>query len=71
MKKVFVVVVEDFGAGVLDSTIVLHIRAEGTHSAIRCARETLVSEFFLDDETIEDDLDLYAFELKENNIYEA
>jgi hypothetical protein len=31
----------------------------------------LVSEFFLDDETIEDDLDLYAFELKENNIYEA
>ena len=71
MKKLFVVVVTDFGNGVLEFPEVFHIKADGPHSAVRCARDMFKEDFSFGEDTIEEDLDFFAYELKDKDIIEA
>ena len=60
MKKLFVVVVNDWGNGILDGPQVLHIRAENAAIA-----QEHVEDMFNDD-----DLDFFTEELTDNDIIE-
>jgi len=71
MKKVFVVVVSDFGTGDLNSPEVFHIRATDPGKAVECVKDIFANDFTFEQETIEEDLDFFAYELDENAIIEA
>jgi len=71
MKKLFVVVVSDWGNGLLDSPKIFHIRAENSAIALECAKDTFIEDYSFDEETIEDDFDFFAYELTDNEIIEA
>ena len=71
MKKVFVVVVSDYGCGHLESPEVFHIRATDPDKAVECAKDIFANDFTFEQETIEEDLDFFAYELNEDEIIEA
>jgi len=69
MKRLFCTVVTDFN-GTFDSPIIFHIRAETMDHAEKCTREQLV-EYGYDKETIDDNFDMFTFEVSEADIIEA
>ena len=71
MKKVFVVVVSDYGCGHLESPEVFHIRALDSDKAVECVKDIFANDFTFEQETIEEDLDFFAYELDEDAIIEA
>ena len=71
MKKLFVVVVNDWGNGFLDSPEIFHICAEDTAKALDCAKNTFSEDHSFDEETIEDDFDFFAYELTDDAIIDA
>jgi hypothetical protein len=71
MKKVFVVVVSDYGCGHLESPEVFHIRALDKDKAVECVKDIFANDYTFEQETIEEDLDFFAYELDEDAIIEA
>jgi hypothetical protein len=72
MKKVFVVVVEDLnGFGLLDSSVVLHIRTSDNNKAVECAKEIFIESYGYDNVDVEENLEFSAYELTDDEIIEA
>ena len=69
MKRLFCSVVTDFN-GTFDSPVIFHIRAETMDHAEKCTREQLV-EYGYDNDTIDDNFDMFTFEVNEVDIIEA
>jgi hypothetical protein len=70
MKKLFVVLVEDFGAGYLESTEVFHIKALEKTNAIEHVKHIFKKLYEFEEDVIEENLDFIAFELTDDNIIE-
>ena len=71
MKKVFVVVVSDYGIGYLEFPAVFHIRAVDAEQAEECAKEIFKADYYFDEETIEEELEFDVYELKDSDIIDA
>lgn len=69
MKKLFCVVIAEAGylAG-LESPIVYHVRCENSGEANDAIKEMLVDEYGYDPEIVKDHLDVFSFEVTENDI---
>ncbi len=69
MKKLFCVVVAEAGYLVgLESPIVYHVRCEDSDKANEAIKEMLVEEYEYDPEIVKDHLDIFSFEVTENDI---
>ena len=71
MKKLFVVVVSDFGNDYLNSPEIFHIRATDPGKAVECAKDIFVEDFSFSQEDVEDELDFFAYELDDAAIIDA
>ena len=71
MKKVFVVVVSDWGNGLLNSPEIFHIRALDSDKAVECAKDIFVEDYSFSQEDVDDELDFFAYELDDSNIIDA
>jgi len=71
MKKVFVVVVSDWGNGLLESPAIFHIRALDSDKAVVCAKDIFIEDYSFSQEDIEDELDFFAYELDDAAIIDA
>lgn len=69
MKRLFCSVVTDLN-GTFESPIIFHIKAETMDHAETCAREQLL-EYEYSEETIDEDFEIFTFEVSEADIIEA
>ena len=70
MKKLFCVVVTDQAYVIgLDSPIVFHIKCEDSNKAEEAVKEMLEEEYRYDKEVV-DDLDIFEFEVTDEDIIE-
>ena len=70
-KKVFVVLVTDSSFENLHYPVVFHIRAIDAEQAAECAKEIFKEDYFFETETIEEELEFDACELKDSDIIDA
>ena len=69
MKRLFCTVVTDF-QGTFESPIIFHIQAETMDHAEKCTREQLL-EYEYSEEAIDEDFEIFTFEVSEADIIEA